>query len=268
MLNLKNLFPPPLDIKITDEVNSNLHKYIEPLLIELNTYKVRRKLRNKNIEFIIPINFKRAVYNNSCDYIKQHIDSYGYSPDINGHFCTPLDTNSANFKIIINQNIFENIQYYSTIYHEFTHVIDFNAYIKYYGNPDLMSKSQKYINFFFEFYLWTEYNAKRIGMRRLMIEYKKNEWNVAFPQITALFIEDVILENDRLRRLYYLVHFLARLSECGSESLKLDSKIYPRDFLEIYFGTNVFTLHTTLEKINSFEDFQNKRRRLKFLIDY
>jgi hypothetical protein len=265
MLNLKYIFSPPLEIKITDETNSNLNKYIKPLLNELETYKVRRQLKGKNVELIIPLSFEKAVYNNSCDEIKQIIESYGYSSsDVNGHFCNPIDNKSVDFKIIINKNI----QYFSTIFHEFTHVIDFNDYIKYYGNPDLMSKIQKRENYFFEFYLWTEYNAKRIGMRRLMVEYKKNEWSIALEQTTINFTEKVSIEHDSLRRRYYLVHFFARLSECRNKSLKFNSEIYPRDFLEKYFGANVFKLHNTLEKIKSFDDFQNKRKKLKRLVNY
>ena len=259
----------PLDVTIIDETYSNSELIVEPLIKELDNYSNRKKLEKIKIEVIIPKDFHNAIYNNSNESVQKMIDLYSVSlSESNGYFCTPLISNPNCFKILINKNILDNIQFYGTVYHEFTHIIDFNEYIKTYGNPDIMDKFQKRNNFYYEFYLWTEFNAKKNGMRRLMIEYKKNEYNVAFPQLTNLFMQDIRNEKDTLRRLYYLVHFFARITECGSRKIKNDDEIYPKDFLLSYFGLRVFELHKVLEKTTNFNKFQNNKKKLKEIIDY
>lgn len=259
----------PLNIKIIDETHSNSELIIEPLIKELDNYDNRKKLEKIKIEVIIPKEFNKSIYNNSNESVKNMIDLYSHSlGESNGYFCTPIISNPNCFKILVNKNILDDLQFYGTIYHEFTHIIDFNEYINNYGNPDKMDKYQKRQNFFYEFYLWTEFNAKKIGIRRLMIEYKKNEFSVAFPQLTNLFMEDVRNEKDTLRRLYYLVHFFARITECGKHYTKNNNEIYPKDFLKSYFGLRVLDLHKILEKTKSFNEFQKNRIKLKEIIDY
>lgn len=259
----------PLNIKIIDETNSNYELIIEPLIKELDNCTNRKKLEKIKIEVIVPKEFNKTIYNNSNESVRNMIDLYSHSlGESNGYFCTPLISNPNCFRILINKNILDDLQFYGTVYHEFTHIIDFNEYINNYGNPDIMDKFQKRQFFFNEFYLWTEFNAKKNGMRRLMIEYKKNEFSVAFLQLTNLFIEDVRNEKDTLRRLYYLMHFFARITECGNHSIKNNNDTYPKDFLKSYFGLRVFELHKILEETKSFNEFQKNRKKLKEIINY
>lgn len=269
MFNFFTKSDNPLNIKIIDETNSNSDLIIEPLIKELDNYTNRKKLENLKIEVIIPKDFNKTIYNNSNESIKNKIDLHSnLLGESNGYFCIPMISKPNCFKILINKNILNDLLFYGTVYHEFTHIIDFNDYINNYGNPDIMNKFQKRQNFYYEFYLWTEFNAKKNGMRRLMIEYKKNEFNVAFPQLTNLFMQEVRYEKDTLARLYCLVHFFARITECGNNLIKKNIEIYPKDFLESYFGLNVIKLHKLLEKTKNFKDFQKNKNKLKKIINY
>ncbi len=258
-----------LNIRVIDQNNIGADLILEPLIKELDNYHNRKELLGKEIEVIVPLDFKESVYLYSNFNVKRIIKSQSESfQDSNGYFCVPLFSSPNKFRILINKSIIHDIQFPGTLYHEFTHVLDFNNYINIYGNPDKMSLKEKRENFYYEFYLWTEFNAKREGMKRLQIEYKKKGFNVAFEEHTKLFINDLKFEHNELRRLYYLVHFLARLSQCGNYFIRRKEKNYPKKFLKEHFGKSVFKLHKVLENTVNFNSFQKNKVKLKKLINY
>ncbi|RXR18256.1 hypothetical protein EQG63_08270 [Flavobacterium amnicola] len=264
---IKNLFIPSVQIKISDETNLNVEQYINPLLEEFFTIEVRNKLRGKKVEIIIPIDYKNAVYKHSCNEEKAHYDANGLSESM-GHFCIPLDSKSIEFRIIINKSTFDEYQYFSTIFHELTHVVDFNDYISHYGNPVLMSRNTKHENYYFDFYLWTEFNAKKTGIYRIQTELEKNERYLSLPVATQNFIQDVETANGQLPQLYHLMHFFARISAQNNSLIKYDSQIYPIIYLNDKFGNNIEQIHNAMDNIKNFEDFQNDKNYLKYLFNW
>ena len=120
---LEKLFSSSFEIKITDETDLNLESKVTPLLEELITESIRKKLKTKKVEIIIPEDFGLTVYKYSSVEGKEHYDKFGYS-NSQGHFSAPFDKKATDFKVIINKSTFEEVQYFSTLFHEFTHVID------------------------------------------------------------------------------------------------------------------------------------------------
>lgn len=264
---LKNIFSSPLEITIVDETNLNRKELVEPLVCELITNNVRKTLKGKKVKIIIPKDFGKTVYNHSIDEEKKHYDKNGYSTS-QGHFAASFDEKATEFRITINNSAFDQLQYFSTIFHEFTHVIDFHNYINNYGNPMLMERKTKHNNYYFEFYLWTEYNAKKIGLQRLIKEYDKKNWAIDLPMSTTLFIKDIEKESQSLPRLYNLMHYFARISVCNESLLTLNSEIYPKNYLINNFGENVIVIHNTMESIKSFKEFENEKTFLRYLLNW
>jgi hypothetical protein len=262
----KNLFLSPLEVTIIDETNFNRKELVEPLVIEINTNDVRKTLKGKKVKIIIPKDFGETVYNYSIEEEKELYNKNGYSKS-QGHFAASFDEKATEFRIIVNNSAFDELQYFSTIFHEFTHVLDFNNYINNYGNPMLMDRKTKHHNYYFEFYLWSEYNAKKIGLQRLLKEYDKKNWTIDLPRSTSLFIEDVERESQDLPRLYNLMHYFARISVCDDGLLTLNSEIYPKNYLINNFGKNAEVLHTTMESIKSFTEFENEKTFLRYLLN-
>jgi len=245
----------------------NLKQKVEPLLTELITKKVRKKLKGKKVEVIIPENFGQTVYKYSIDEEKAHYDKIGYS-NSQGHFVVPMDKKAVDFWIIVNKIAFEELQYFSTIFHEFAHVLDFTDYINVYGNPTMMDRQTKHLNYYFEFYLWAEYNAKKIGLKRLQEEFDKKNWAIDLKTSTTLFIQDVDREIDNLPRLYNLMHYFARITVCDDGLLTLNPEIYPKNYLIENFGPNATIIHTTMESINNFDEFEKEKDFIKYLLNW
>ncbi len=263
----KNIFLSSFEVSIIDETNFNRKELVEPLVSELTTKGVCKILKGKKVKIIIPKDFGQTVYNHSIDEEKEHYDINGHSTS-RGHFAASFDEKVTEFSIIINNSAFEELQYFSTIFHEFTHVLDFNNYINNYGNPMLMNRKTKHNNYYFEFYLWTEYNAKKIGLQRLIKEYDKKNWKIDLPRTTSIFIEDMEKESQSLPRLYNLMHYFARISVCDDGLLTLNSEIYPKSYLINNFGKNATVIHNTMESIKSFKEFKKEKTFLRYLLNW
>lgn len=261
---LQNFFKSPLVIKISDETNLNLEKKIKPIINEILIYSVRRKLRGKEIEIIIPKNLSETVYKWACDEEKEYFDEYGYQPGL-GHFSTPLDNESKYFKIIIDSSTFEDLQYFSTLIHEITHVIDFNEYIKKYGNPVFMSEQTKQQKYYYEFYYWTEFNAKKNGLKRFVEELKKREKSIDLYSSASIFIDNVNQRSGRIGKLYELMHFYARITVCDDGLIKQNQNIYPISFINMNFGSKGTVIHSAIEEIKTFKKFEKEKDFLRHL---
>jgi hypothetical protein len=266
-ISLSRLFllSPLLDVKVTDETNLHLEKHVRLLIKELETRTVRKKLQGKSIEIIIPRNYGQTVYEYAVEEEKEHYDSYGYS-ESRGNFSITTEAGKINFKLIINPSVFDDYMYFSTVVHEFTHAIDFSGYINKYGNPSEMNRNLKNQNYYFEFYLWTEFNAKKIGLERLQKELDKTNLMINIAEAASAFIDEVESEETNLPRLYHLMHFLARISVCGDSSTKYNSDLYPNSYLCAKFGNNVDVIHLTMEKIKNFKDFEKEKDLLRYLL--
>ncbi|MBF4473192.1 hypothetical protein [Flavobacterium sp. HJJ] len=262
---LKELFASshPLDLTIIDETNLKLDTLVKSLMEELITKNICLKLEGKKVEIIIPKDFGSTVYKYAIDEEKAHYDANGFSTS-NGNFSITTENNIICFKLIINSPVFEDSLYLSTITHEFTHAVDFSEYINRYSNPFLMNSFMKNKNYYREFYLWTEYNAKKKGLLRYQKELDKD--NLKLSITVNDFIHDVESEIYSLPKLYSLMHFFARVFVCNNQGYKFNMDNYVSNFLICKFGSNVFSIQTTIEKIKDFKDFEKKKVILKYLI--
>ncbi len=262
----KNLFTSKFELNISDQTGLDLKVKTHALLDELITEDVRKKLKGKKVDVIIPENFGTTVYRYANKDEQKHYDQNGYSKAI-GNFAPSLDENASEFKIILEKSIFDDVQYYCTIHHEFTHVLDFTDYIKLYGNPMLMDFETRKQKYYFEFYLWAEFKAKKAGLQRLKQEREPNKdsLNTYLSLYTDMFIEEINGGLRGIEKLYCLVHFLARITVFDNGLITLIPQIYPKDFLKANFGENALVIHTELETIESFADFEREKDFLKYL---
>ena len=265
MWSLKKIFnfSSTIDILITNETNFQLEIYVQKLLIELITQKTRKRLKGKKIEIIIPENFGQTVYKYAIDEEKEYYDKYGYSTS-RGNFSITLENNKPNFKLIINSSVFEDFQYFSTLTHEFTHALDFSEYINKYGNPITMDREMKKDNYYFEFFLWTEFNAKKIGLLRFQKELHNN--NLELVISLSNFINEIENEVDSLPKLYHLMHFFARISVCKDKLDYWELSTFSRDYLIPKFGQDVTTIQLIMEKIVDFKGFEKEKNLLRYLL--
>ena len=79
------------------------------------------------------------------------------------------------------------------------------------------------------------------------------------------FLEDLNSGITPLERLYFFVHYLARITVYDNGLITLIPQIYPKTFLKDNFGENALVIHTVLESIETFEDFENEKSFLKYL---
>jgi len=265
-LKIKKTFlnSPPLNLSIYNEIDKNFNSLIEKLIKELNTKENRLKLDGRKIDIIIPQNFGKTVYEYATNEEKEYYTKNGYS-DALGNFSIYKENNLIYYKLIINHIVFKDLSYLSTITHEFTHSIDFSEYIKKYGNPNDMNKFQKNKNFYFEFYLWTEFNAKKNGLLRYQKELDKD--NLKLSICIEDFKNEINIQNNRISKLYTLVHFLARCYVCNKVGYPFNIDIDLNLFLKSKFGLNIFLIQETIEKINSFKDFEKDKTELRYFLN-
>lgn len=257
------LSSPSLDFEIIDETDLQFSLLIQPLVEELITKDARLKLVGKRIELIIPKDYGATVYKYAIDEEKKYYDKNGFSTSL-GNFSIVNENDVICFKLLINPIAFEDSLYLSTITHEFTHAIDFSGYINKYGNPFTMNTYMKNYNYYREFYLWTEFNAKKKGLLRYQKELDKD--NLKLSISVENFIQEVNSETYSLPQLYQLMHFFARVFVCNNKGYKFEMDFYIRNFLFSKFGSNAFSIQTTIEKIKDFKDFEKEKDLLKYLI--
>lgn len=254
------------DFNIYDETNSADKNKIETLIAEFIQNNKLYNLTNFKVNIIITNNFLNTVYNYSSYEQQMYISKFGL-PIANGQYCSPIEHNNIH-TIVINKDIMSDILYFGTVIHELKHVFDFESYINYYGNPNFMDELTKKQNYYYDFFLWTEFHAKLKGQERLLIEYEKYEYSVAYRKITKLFKEQIINSRSKIDKLYQLMHFFARITASKNEDLKLDKDIYPLDFIEQQFTSNGILLHSIMERSKHFTDFQNNKTMINMLCNW
>lgn len=252
------------NIIISDETNSDYTSKLKLLLNEIQSKKTFSLKNDIKLNIIIPNEYNQSVYDYSPEYQKKHFRIYGI-PEGNGHYFPPFDSEDKIHTIILNKSVFSDLLYIGTFFHEFTHVIDFINYIGFYGNPNFMDEKNKSQNYYYEFYLWTEFNAKKIGQKRFIEELKKYDKSIALKETAEYFMSDITKESSEIRKLYLLMYFYARISAEENDLIKLNSNFYPKYFIEKYLSKELLELHSVMENIHNFSSFQNEKKLIKYL---
>ncbi|MFH6969126.1 hypothetical protein [Flavobacterium sp. FlaQc-28] len=115
-------------------------------------------VNDKQLQIIISKNYESDLLENSNELATKCFIENGI-PENKAIIILPDDANYSKFVIIVKENIFEDREYFSTITHELTHVIDFINHFDEFGN--IYRGNAIYDDFFF----WTEFNAKKLVLK-------------------------------------------------------------------------------------------------------
>lgn len=259
-----HFFKKPLRIVFDNETEIDSREKVYDLISEFLPKNKRRKLKNIRLKILVPNSFGETLYKLCSPEEKTHYAEIGLS-DSNGHFVIPTGSKN-NYTILLNSRVFLDNQYFSTLPHELTHLIDFSAYFKCFGKIDLANRQEKLDNYYFEFYLWAEFNAKKIGLERLQKELDKKDQHIDLKQSTLIFKSDVEREKYPLNKLYHLVHHLARISIYDDGLLHLNDNCFPTIFIHDHFGSNITVFYHTLIEMKTFEDFLKEKEFIRYLV--
>ncbi len=156
---------------------------------------------------------------------KHYMDNLDIVNNNNGLVLYPNEVNKE-FKILISLELIKktdenNSQHICTIFHEITHVIDYSNFVNDFndGNYEKLENIENY----FAFWMWTEFNAKRVSYKlyKMLIqgEQKSDEGLNYLIENEVPFQEEVIREqlqkhsNNIQQQIYSIIHYLARYYE-------------------------------------------------------
>lgn len=220
-----------------------------------------------------PIKNKKLTIYSSNNLGREVLTSFPYKNygltveefgDYRGMITFPEDINCSHFSIILSDST-DDLQLYSTVYHELTHVYDYCNYFNHYGNVLLNLEKEKEFSYFDEFYIWTEFNAKRIGLLRFNREVVRMGLELNYGDQAKILLNDLRNTKVNLKSLYGIVHFYARLSLLDAPNLEhIITKAYPRAVIIGKFGKDIENLYYLLLRTTTFSEFMEN----KFLIRY
>jgi len=256
-----------------ENVNELVDDYTEILECEIEN----------DVSIIISNNFKKDVYNYSSKRDKFDIERTEF-PELNGVLLLPRDEISE-FKIIVNDKQFNSDDYIHTVYHELTHYKDFRNYFDEFGNVYEKSEYKRKENYFYEFSLWSEYHAKKIGnllyyLKLLVKQYGdfSEDWKKIISvdfQSDKLKEEMSILQKRNKYRdinamsdfLNFLFGYYGRLSIFQEKIGEYPDKSFPGDELIEKFGSYVIKLYEYLICREKYKTFINDISELRRILE-
>ena len=265
-LSFNNIFGKSFQLEIKDETNNNFQTKVNLIINEIITKKERKKLSGIKLNIFITKNIKEKIYKYAEKEDLEYYEKNGFQ-EPKGNVTLPKIEKPRDYVIIFKESIFTDFDFYSTVTHEITHIIDYNNYSFRYGNIYLFNEHLKRQNYYYEFYLWTEFNAKKKGIYRLQEELNRHQYGINLKKTTKDFIENVENQNNKLEKLYELMHFLARISVYDNGEITSDEEIYPISFLKHNFGKNVTLLYSLMKEIETFDNFENEKSIMRYLIN-
>jgi len=256
----KHILNYNLSVEIINEGDSSNRRIINSIINEFFSRNQRKLITNKNFKIIIPRDFNATYYYYSNSSIKEFIDKNGYSEYL-ALLILPSDTNSKEFTLIIRNDIMSiKNELYKTLFHEFTHIIDYTNFFNHKGNLYISDINTKIDNYYFEFYLWTEFHAKKVGLKR----YKKCGGTTNLVEKADDFERSINQTTTELGLYYSLMHFLARISVF--KHFGLSSNEFPVKHLSLFLEIDVLKLYKKLNKIETYKDFNNEKKLLRELL--
>lgn len=206
--------------------------------------------------------------------------------NLNGTVIFTKDNRS--YLIVVNKNQFnEGNDYIHTIFHEYTHVLDYHSYMKAncICNFDKLIES-KYID---AFYLWTEYHARYIGtenyynhqlnsnqifdedMRQFITEQTEAKFEQLNKELQE-FLENkqnpkLMTHNNFLNVMYNVTQHFARFSAFKKYGVNaLDNASFPISYLEHSLSIDILEYNKLLESSNNCNKLF-ELKKLSLLID-
>ena len=253
-------------------------------------YKKFKEIPNEidsDFKVIVTSDFKKDYYDYSSKKDQVEIDKVGV-PELNGIVIMP-DTEQLNFTVLISQKQFEDLNYIHTLIHEFTHVYDYFQYFSEFGNVYIKGVSEKDEKYFWEFYNWSEYHAKRLGTLYYSViswhleygeelppsgkyEFVVNFYSRELEQKIRTFNESLNSMDPNRNNLFWelfqeIMAYYGRLSVFQGEKLDIypDSD-FPKEGLIKTFGHEIIDLYNLLLKLEKFETvakYLNEIKKLK-----
>jgi hypothetical protein len=249
-------------IEITNKTFDNrIKQALKDLIIDFEKSENFNFSNGKTFEFVISTNFDGDFFNFSNEFSKRYFKQKGI-PNHNAITILPEDENFSKFTVLFRNELFDSLEFYSTVFHELTHLKDYLNYFSENGN--VYKGLPKYDEFFF----WTEFNAKKKGIQRLLLELEKDESSISLEIATDNFINELSQTNNINHKLYLLMHFLARLSVFDKKgNLEFDDDVYPKKYIESVYSNQIEALYIILFEINEYKKFVDKRKEMQILID-
>lgn len=249
-----------MNIKIVTE-NNILGRKTEKLVNEFFDIDKLNIIQDKELIIIISKNYGSDLIDNSNPIAKKKIIENGI-PNNKAITILPEDLNYSKFIIIAKENVFDALEYLSTITHELTHVIDFINHFNELGNIYLGNAT--YDDFFF----WTEFNAKKVGLKRFQSELDKRNERISLKDSSINFIMENNLTNSANIKVYNLVHFFARISIYDNKlNLDFNEAEFPREYLISQYGEKIFQLYHLLNITDNYEKFKINRKSIDQTLD-
>jgi hypothetical protein len=229
---------------------------------------------------------KRDIYLLSSEKEKKYYESFGV-PDFNGFLSQPSPEDLA-FIILVAEKQFADSQHVHTLIHELVHLHDYFRYYKENGNLCIKSKAEQDKCYYREFYYWSEFHAKSVGILIYAIYTYRIEYNLEAPpdgkysfvldfQTKALEESlDCFLSNsspERRNDLFWdfvrnLVSYYGRLSIVDSkEPGAIPDPSFPRDKILKSFGKPAIDFFPLLKSMDSYEKAIPRLPLLKALFD-
>ena len=136
-----------LKLEINIEGDSHVKEQLDSIIHEFFTRKNKRILSSKRIKIIVSKNFNDTYYKYSDPTTQEYIDENGF-PDHHGVFILPLDREATNYILILKEFVLKDkYESYKTLFHEFTHFIDYTFYFNKNGNIYIKDIDTKIENF-------------------------------------------------------------------------------------------------------------------------
>ncbi len=263
----KSLFSSNQKFKyeILSQDNFPHRKKITDLISEVFTKDDLVFLKNKRLIIHIPENQKQIIYELANDDHKSDYDINGIM-ETNGHVALPKDDKATEFNIVFNKDIFDDLEYFSTVTHELNHIIDYSRYFNDKGNVYLLDKIRRSELYYFEFYFWTEFKSKRAGVMRQRIELEKSNFELSHYNAVRNLFEDLKEPLLSVPKYYKLMHFFAKISAYDDKYLRYDDVLFPLDFLRTNFCYGVDELYKLMSNIDNYEQFDKNKENIRRII--
>ncbi len=242
-----------------------------------------------NPRFTIKITpeFQEDLYLHSHEKEKLEMDKFGI-PGLNGVVIMPK-TEELDFIVLISSKQFEDDQVVHTAFHEFTHLYDYFQYFQENGNLYIRDEKEQELKYFWEFYQWSEYHAKRLGTFIFSI-YQWYKMHGAKPPPDGKYLfqyaefrsKDLVEKIDEFRKaqkmklhntnyLFWdlfqeLMGYYGRFSVFQKEDLnKYPDEEFPKETLIDTLGQECIELYHLLLQMKTYDTAKTRLKEIKEL---
>lgn len=218
---------------------------------------------------------------------KAQIKNHPKSIENNNGLVVPT-LNNNKYYILINKKAFNNINdYIHTIFHEYTHVLDYYKFIR---NKNLLNFDWLIKDVYMDaFYIWSEYHARLIGTRAFYKEYfnnikifnieslLNNQLKGYFKYLNNQLNDFKIKLNTKgmlsfnanyIKIMYEIAQYFGRFAlykEYGVDALTIEE--FPKNELINIFGDKILGLYDILLKSNDYSDAVKKLNEITYIIE-